>query len=146
MAGEKFARLKLLNGKELAEKFRAAGKKVQDKIDKSLLKAGYLVERDVKKSFGTSPSPPGGPPGIITGTLKRSIATRLVPMNAQVGTNVVYARTLEFGYAPRNLEARPFLYPALERNKVEITRILREGLEDELATIFTGFKESTRII
>jgi len=139
MAGEKFVRLEILNGKELADKFRKSGNEIQDKIDKALLKAGHLVEADVKKSFGTSPSPPGGPPGVLTGTLRRSIATRLIPGNAQVGTNVVYARALEFGYAPRNLEARPYLYPALKRNKAEILKILRKGLGDELASVFKGF-------
>lgn len=133
---KKFVRLEILNGKELATKFREAGSKAQDKIDKALLKAGYLVEKDVKKSFGTSPSPPGGPPGVITGTLRRSIATRLIPGNAQVGTNVVYARRLEFGY--KTQEARPYLYPALKRNKKEIIKIIEEGLSKELAAIFKG--------
>lgn len=134
---KKFVRLEIIRGKELAEKFRSAGIKMQDKIDKALLKAGYLVERDVKKSFVTSPSPPGGPPGVITGTLRRSITTRLVPMNAQVGTNVVYARRLEFGFETQ--EARPYLYPALKRNKEEILKIISKGLNDELASVFKGF-------
>lgn len=137
MAGKKFVRLKILNGKELADKFRKSSKRVQGKIDKALLEAGHLVETDVKKSFGASPSPPGGPPGVLTGTLRRSITTRLIPMNAQVGTNVVYARRLEFGY--KTQEPRPYLYPALKRNKVEIVKILNEGLKDELASFFKGF-------
>ena len=136
MAGEKFVRLEILNGKELANKFRKSGKEIQDKIDKALLKAGHLVEADVKKSFGTSPSPPGGPPGVLTGTLRRSIATRLIPGNAQVGTNVVYARRLELGY--KTQEARPYLYPALKRNKAEILKIINKGLGDELASVFKG--------
>jgi len=137
---KKFVKLEILNGKELAEKFRAAGKEVQGKIDKALLKAGYLVERDVKKSFGTSPSPPGGPPGVVTGTLRRSIATRLVPGNVQVGTNVVYARRLEFGFEGQ--EARPYLYPALKRNKEEILKIINKGLNDELSKIFKGITKA----
>jgi len=32
-----------------------------------------------------------------------------------VGTNVEYAKALEFGFAPRNLAARPYLRPALEK-------------------------------
>lgn len=137
MAKKKFVRLEILNGKELADKFRKCGKEVQDRIDKALLKAGYLVEKDVKKSFGTSPSPPGGPPGVLTGTLRRSIATRLIPGNAQVGTNVVYARRLELGFESQ--EPRPYLYPALKRNRAEIIRIISKGLGDELASVFKGF-------
>ena len=34
---------------------------------------------------------------------------------AVVGTNVKYARALEFGFEPRNLAARPYLRPALEK-------------------------------
>lgn len=144
MMAKKFVKLEILNSAELAKKFRSAGIKVQGKVDKALLKAGRLVETDVKKSFGVSPSAPGEPPGVITGTLRRSITTRLIPKNAQVGTNIIYARALEFGYAPRNLEARPFLYPALKRNKVEITKIINKGLIDELSKIFE--KGFTRIL
>ena len=32
----------VIKGKELAEKFREAGKEVQDKIDRALWKAGHL--------------------------------------------------------------------------------------------------------
>lgn len=126
----------IINGKELADKFKQAGKTVQDKIDKALLKAGLLVERDIKKSFGVSPSPPGAPPGVVTGRLRASIATRLIPANAEVGTKVTYARDLEFGDEDRNLAPRPFMRPALERNEAKIKEILREGLSDVMSDIF----------
>lgn len=146
MANKKIFKVELLNGKQLAEKFRESSKRAQGKLEKSLLASGHLVEADVKKSFVASPSPPGGPPGVLTGTLKRSIATRLMPMNVQVGTNVIYARRLEFGFTGTdsrgrsyNQAARPYLYPALRRNKAEIIKIISKGLGEELASIFKGF-------
>jgi phage gpG-like protein len=126
----------IIEGKELADKFRQAGKKVEDKIDKALMAAGLLVERDVKQSFGVSPSVPGEPPGVLTGRLRASIATRVIPGNALVGTRVEYARALEFGYKPRNLAARPFLIPALERNREEIKKILYKGLTEAMTEVF----------
>lgn len=39
---------------------------------------------------------------------------------AVVGTNVEYARALEFGFKPRKLAARPFLRPALEKATAKI--------------------------
>ena len=41
-------------------------------------------------------------------------------ITAVVGTNVKYARALEFGFAPRNLKARPYLRPALEKAVAKI--------------------------
>lgn len=132
-------KIEVLQGKELAEKFIKAGKTVQDKIDKALLKAGLLVERDVKKSFGVSPSSPGEPPGVVTGRLRASIATRLIPMNAEVGTKVEYAGRLEFGDEKTHLAPRPFLRPALQRNEAEIKIILHKGLNEAMADVFKGF-------
>ena len=131
------AKIEVIQGKELADKFRQAGKKVEDKIDKALMTAGLLVERDVKQSFGISPSLPGEPPGVLTGRLRSSIATRVIPGNALVGTQVEYARRLEKGdEGPGGIEARPFLRPALERNKEEIKKILYKGLIEAMTEVF----------
>jgi len=109
---------KVIEGKELAEKFKKAGKGAQSKIDKALLKAGLLVERTAK-IYQT--------PHVLTGRLRASIATRLVPMNVEVGTTVVYARKHEKDY--------PFLKPALMDKGKEVKEILRKGLKD----VFKGF-------
>ena len=131
------AKIEVIQGKELADKFRQAGKKVEDKIDKALMTAGLLVERDVKQSFGISPSSPGEPPGVLTGRLRSSIATRVIPGNALVGTQVEYARRLEKGdEGPGGIAARPFLRPALERNKEEIKKILYKGLIEAMTEVF----------
>ena len=114
-------KVEVIQGKELAAKFKSAGKTVQDKIDKSLYKAGLLVERTAKK-YQT--------PHVDTGRLRASITTRLITMNAEVGTNVEYARKHEKYY--------PFLKPALNDKEGEIRRILHKGLTDAMEEMFTG--------
>jgi len=114
-------KVEVIQGKELAAKFKSGGKTVQDKIDKSLLEAGFLVERTAKK-YQT--------PHVDTGRLRASITTRLVTMNAEVGTNVEYAGKHEKYY--------PFLEPALTDNEGEIKRILHKGLTDAMANMFKG--------
>ena len=115
-------KIEILQGKELAARFKSAGKKVQDRIDKALNEAGLLVERTAK-IYQT--------PHVDTGRLRASIATRLVPMNAEVGTNVTYARKHEKDY--------PFLKPALVDKSAEIKKILHKGVTDAMADSFKGF-------
>jgi len=110
----------IINGKELADKFKASGKKIQDKIDKALYKAGLLVERGAKMLVH-----------VDTGRCRASITTRLTYANAEVGTIVEYAPALEKKY--------PFLKPALDNNKAEIKRILHKGLTDAMGDSFKGF-------
>ena len=110
----------IINGKELAEKFKKFGKQIQDKIDKALYKAGLLVERGAKLLVH-----------VDTGRCRASITTRLVYANAEVGTIVEYAPALEERY--------PFLKPALVNQAVEIKRILHKGLTDAMGDAFKGF-------
>ena len=70
----------IINGKELAERFKKSGRKIQDKIDKALYKAGLLVERMAKILVH-----------VDTGRCRASITTRLAYANAEVGTIVEYA-------------------------------------------------------
>ena len=71
-------------------------------------------ERDVKQSFGTSPSPPGGPPGVDTGTLRNSIHVRKPAAKVRlIEDGVEYGIMLEFG--TRRMGARPFMGPMADR-------------------------------
>ena len=110
----------IINGKELAERFKSSGKKIQDKIDKALYRAGLLVERGAKLLVH-----------VDTGRCRASITTRLTFANAEVGTIVEYAPALEKRY--------PFLKPALVNNEAEIKRILHKGLTDAMGDSFKGF-------
>ena len=89
--------------------------------------AAHELERQTKSIFETShrrgtptPEPPGNPPSVITGTLRRSIKTEgprrigFGSYEAQVGPTVVYARVQELGGGPSDLPARPYLKPSYD--------------------------------
>lgn len=84
---------------------------------------------------GSDPSAPGEPPKKVTGRLFQSIATdkRESPLEVTgvVGTNVEYARRLEYGFSGTDAAGRmvdqaprPFLRPALAEGMPVIGRLL----------------------
>lgn len=80
-------------------------------------------------------SAPGEPPAVLYGRLRQSIAwTDPVwegfTVTAEVGTNVEYARPLEFGSVTANggrLLPRPYFEPTVQRTQHEIQAILEEA-------------------
>ena len=108
-------------------------------------KSGYKMRLKTKAKKEHWSSPPNTPPHVDTGRLRASItwaisegaqqgdalrtkaqsgdqvgrpdreAKRII---AVIGTNVKYARSLEFG--TRHMKARPFLRPALEKARAKI--------------------------
>lgn len=115
-------RWEVVEGKELAQKFRNAGIKAQGFIDDALNEAAFLVERTAK-IYQT--------PHVDTGRLRASISTRLLVNNAEIGTVVEYARKHEKDY--------PFLKPALVDKTDQIKRILNKGLQNVMASQFKGY-------
>lgn len=91
--------------------------KLQEVIHQSPQKAINLVdalafdgEAYVKRSFGTSPSKAGDPPGVVTGALRASIhVEELGTYTRAITTGVDYAFFLEFGTI--HMAARPFMQP-----------------------------------
>jgi len=96
--------------------------------------AGHLVEAEIKRVLTTSshskgtptPSNPGDPPSLVTGTLRRSITVKgptpagSYRWQAQVGPTAVYGRIQELGGVTgrghaATLPARPFVKPAFDR-------------------------------
>ncbi|MHB9861981.1 phage virion morphogenesis protein [Streptomyces sp. YIM S03343] len=96
--------------------------------------ASHLLEREIKTKLTTSshprgtptPSSPGEPPSLVTGTLRRSITVKgPVPLGtgrweAQIGPTVVYGRIQELGgvtgrRGATELPPRPYVRPAYER-------------------------------
>jgi hypothetical protein len=66
-------------------------------------------------------SAPGESPAYDEGNLSRSGGVRSAGfLHYQVYFSAVYARALEFGFAPRHLAARPFLRPAVSANRKHI--------------------------
>ncbi len=89
---------------------------MQGPVMADLVRRAIKVEASAKSGWGAPPGPPGGKPGVRTGTLRRSItwkpgADAESPF-VDIGSNVLYAPYVEHGTS--RMEARPFLRPALE--------------------------------
>jgi HK97 gp10 family phage protein len=77
---------------------------------------------------------------VLTGTLRRSIHIEDKGSHVvAVGTNVPYARRMEFGFAATdsrgrrfNQPARPYLRPALDENRSQMEREFSDALNDLL--------------
>ena len=101
-------------GRELARNFNRINRDANNEIERAIVKSALIVERDAKLNCP-----------VDTGRLRQSISHRLVEENdiiaAETGTNVEYAKSIEFGTSRQS--AQPFLFPAYNNNK---QRILRE--------------------
>ncbi len=83
-------------------------------------------------------SAPGQPPATDTGKLVSSIVADAKGLTAYVEARSTYAVHLEFG--TRAMAARPFLHPAVERNRERIGAMMRAAV----ATAFARFQEKPR--
>ena len=101
-------------------------KELVDRLFSNMSKATYIVERQAKINVSKSGS---SHPQVVTGRLRSSV-TSLVTKEGDViygavGTNVVYAPFLEFGTV--KMPPYPWLFPALEEKRDEVTKALTEG-------------------
>jgi hypothetical protein len=111
----------------------------------ALLAAGDILLGSVRSELGTfgggEPSAPGQPPRIASGELYRSVRKRVIRRTkstrsdkVRVGTNLPQAPALEFGMVKgvrvrkkgggtslRTMAPRPFMRPALEKVKTQMT-------------------------
>ncbi len=85
------------------------------KANAAVQKLAQETEKDAKANFNSSsPSPPGEPPGVVTGNLKSSvIASSQRPLTWVTNVGAEYADDLEFGTV--KMAARPWFLPAIER-------------------------------
>lgn len=116
-----------------------AVKILRPRIVAGMERAATWIEGEVKRSFSFSgPSPPGQPPAVDTGRLRSSITHEVREEGNEViglvGSNVEYARRLEFGFVGTdkrgrriNQPERPYLRPAVFNNKTEIIKQLEIG-------------------
>ncbi len=102
------------------------------------LSKGQPTKRVGKRLVGLDPSKPGEPPRSLHGLLRNSIAYRkeIHPREVEVyiGANTKYARRLEFGdpmgplRTRSRIQARPYLRPALEKNRDKAIKRLVKGV------------------
>lgn len=125
----------------VASALRAMVPQQQAAARRAVVKAAHYVEAKTKAKLsltshpkGTpTPSLPGQPPSLVTGTLKRSVKTTGARRTARgyealVGPTAEYARVQELGGpAGRGLRtrlpARPYLRPALRESRPGIRAI-----------------------
>ncbi len=138
---DKFLNLKNLNiVKQMDNALVTAGEVVRRNIVKGIqeqriegpsLKSTTLEAKSKPRKRGKDTIPSGSNLKLIDqGDYVSSFATEQVSeTEVHVGSNHDQARALEFGYAPRNLPARPHVGPAVERSMDEMGEVLRESFE-----------------
>lgn len=122
--------------KEIAIGLFASGKKVEGDAKRSILeghKSGRVYKR---RTVSHRASAPGEAPASDTGRLANSINTVMeqgaFAALVKAGGGIVrYARMLEFGTV--KMAARPFFFPALEKNKAWIMERMKEAMRRGLA-------------
>lgn len=101
-----------------------------------LFQAGERVQSDAQVSITTPaqsgdrhvPSRPYEPPNNDTGVLANNIETvQVEPLKVVVSSNAPYAAYLEFGTS-RMPQPRPYMGPALEKNRKYITQAILTGI------------------
>lgn len=123
--------------KELGIALDASIRMVHASADKSIAsgaKTGRLYRRGKKTHRASAP---GEAPATDTGDLRKNLRSRTdtAKMEATVSVKVLsqgksktnYAYELEFGNS--KVAARPFLFPALEKNKPAIRQRMAKGLD-----------------
>lgn len=103
-------------------------RRVQNPAMRALYEQGEVIRKDAADSIAANwtPSPnhvvsqPGAPPNADSGNLHKSIDVRVSKTRKSVTVNSTapYAAALEFGTS--KIEARPYLRPALLRNRNRI--------------------------
>ncbi len=122
------------DGDAVLRRVEAHAKRKMNRVG-SFLQAAIRASINVSNQGGTNPSQPFQPPHFGTRRLSRSIDFEVTSIlggfKTRVGTNVEYARRLEFGFfgtdsLGRNISQapRPFLRRALAENQNDILRIL----------------------
>jgi HK97 gp10 family phage protein len=122
----------------------------QKGLDRALVRGGFVVEKAAKQNIRAQKL-------IDTGNLRSSIRTRLPKHGVVlVGTHVVYAAIHEFGgtitakNAPWlvfkvggqwvrtksvNIRARPYLRPALDKNRPKVHKAIHKSLAHDIARL-----------
>lgn len=107
-------------GREAGRVFNQISYEAQNNVEKALQKAGFLVEREAKIKAP-----------VDTGRLRASISSRMISSDVvEIGTNVYYARFLEYGTS--RMRAKPYLNPALVVNRIKIKNLLMTAIRDAL--------------
>lgn len=136
--------------KELRAALKNLGPEVEAKLRTLVVRIATLVQADAVRSIQRGSktgrtykrgsvshraSAPGEAPATDSGSLASSIQRVDDGIQAAVGTGLEYGKMLEFG--TRHILARPWLNPALEKN--------RQAWESGLATLTRSLKRTAKL-
>jgi len=107
-------------------------------IQKSMMETSPRQEGFIKTKSGKKhyPSIKNQPPAVMDSNLWKSIRYVIIEDSkarvvSEVGSfNVPYAAAMEYGYAPRNIDPRPWLGPAIDRNRERIFHKYRSVMRE----------------
>jgi len=119
------------------DRLRRMARDTAQEVVRKLYVAGQMIELDAERSItagsvsgaGHVPSAPGQPPNRDTGLLDGSIETEIrsqMPPTVTVTSRAPYAAHLEYGTS--RMEPRPYMRPATERNRDDVTRAVGEAV------------------
>jgi HK97 gp10 family phage protein len=146
-------KVRVIGRETLKKRLAALQDEVTGSVKQAVLDGGNLIRDDIVESMRapksgrvyevpgtTTPytaSAPGDAPAVATERLIRGIEAMperddlAVTVGVHELTNVEYAEHLEFG--TRSMAARPWLFPALERNRARLKRRIDEAVRRALA-------------
>ena len=115
MAKPKFLSMEILQGMDLANRFRLMGNRAETEAQKTVLKAGLLVGGKGKQLVH-----------VLTGRCKASISTQLQGGSLTTKPVSLTGPQVDYGAA---LEAKfPYMKPALEQKREDIKRLFGNTL------------------
>lgn len=127
-----------MTARKHSDRLKRMAQRTPQQVAKALYAAGQLIEADAEQSItagsisgaGHIPSLPGQPPNADTRGLDLSIETKIggpgvVTVEAG-GPSAPYAAYLEYGTS--RMAARPFMRPAVERNRKKVAQMVGEAL------------------
>ncbi len=102
---------------------------VEGTVKQSIASGNKTGRTYMKGGVSHTASAPGEPPATDTGFLVQNITSQVKSEGTKVIGQIVasapYAKALEFGTT--NMKPRPYMQPALERNRPKIKRIFKTG-------------------
>lgn len=137
-----------IDTKELEKNLKRLAKKFDQAVVEGAIAGGNLVRSaaiesiqevsvgyyDIRYRAGGgqyehTTSAEGDAPNTDTGRLVQSIQVEITKKAVFVGSTLEYASYLEFG--TRSMVARPWLFPAVESNRIEIEKLIKKELDIE---------------
>lgn len=126
-----------MTAKQHSDRLKHMAQNTAREVLKKLYVAGQQIELDAEHSItagsisgaGHIPSRPGEPPNADTRLLDGSIETSVraqMPPTVAVESKAPYAGFLEYGTS--RMAPRPYMRPATERNRDEVTRLVGEAV------------------